>query len=262
MKKTLLTVITGLLTIFGFAQTTATDFTANDCSGNSHTLFTELDAGKVIVLTWVMPCVTCIKPTSIVANTTQGYASSNPGRVKFYLVDDYADDACSVLTDWATQNSISTNATFSNAIIDPLIYGGFGGVMQKTIVLGGANHTVFFNVNGAIPDNPVDLRTAIANALAATSGVVNNNNVILGLSLFPSPASVASKLNYTLTKSTSVTIDILTILGEKVNSISVGTQSPGKHEYQLNLESLSEGTYFVKLNVGDATQTIKLSVVR
>ena len=60
MKKTLLTAISGLFTILGFAQTTATDFTANDCGGTSHTLFTELNAGNVIVITWVMPCSSCI----------------------------------------------------------------------------------------------------------------------------------------------------------------------------------------------------------
>ena len=197
MKKILLSATAGLFTILGFGQTTATDFTANDCSGNSHTLFTELDAGKVIVLTWVMPCITCIPVASTAATTVQGYASSNPGRVKFYLVDDYADDACSVLTDWASTNSISPNAVFSDAKIKTSDYGGFGGEMQKTIVLGGTNHTVFYNLNGAITTAP--LQTAINNALAA-SGIVNNNDVILGLSLYPSPASVASKLTYTLTK--------------------------------------------------------------
>ena len=44
MKKTLL-IIFAILTSLGFAyaQTTATNFTTNDCDGISHTLFDELD---------------------------------------------------------------------------------------------------------------------------------------------------------------------------------------------------------------------------
>lgn len=56
MKKLLLAFSQLLLSGFmAFGQTTATDFTVNDCGGTSHNLFTELDAGKVIVLCWPMP---------------------------------------------------------------------------------------------------------------------------------------------------------------------------------------------------------------
>ena len=260
MKRTLLTAIAGLFAICSFAQTTATDFTANDCAGNSHTLFTELDAGKVIVITWVMPCVACISVASTAATTAQGYSSSHPGRVKFYLADDFADDPCADLTSWASTNSISPNATFSSSLINPLNYGGFGGEMQKTLVLGGTSHSVFYNVNGVVTTGA--LQTAINSALAATAGVKANNDIILELSVFPSPASSITKINYTIINSSNVNIDVINVLGEKVNSIFIGTQSPGKHEYQLNLESLCEGIYFVKLNAGDTTQTISLSVVR
>ena len=37
-----------LIVDFSFAQTTATDFTTNDCDGVSHHLFEELDNGDVI----------------------------------------------------------------------------------------------------------------------------------------------------------------------------------------------------------------------
>lgn len=60
MKKTLL-IIFAILTSLGFAyaQTTATNFTTNDCDGISHTLFDELDDDKVIIISWVMPCTAC-----------------------------------------------------------------------------------------------------------------------------------------------------------------------------------------------------------
>ncbi len=257
MKKTLLSLCIAITANVGFSQT-AVDFTVNDCASNSHHLFAELDAGTVVVITWVMPCIACIPVASTAATTAQGYSSSYPGRVKFYLVDDYADDLCVDLVSWASTNSISPNSTFSNAAINMADYGGPGGEMQKTIVLGGSTHTVFYNVNGAITTGP--LQTGINNALAA-SGIADNNDIRLGLNVFPNPASSNSKINYTLTNSTKVRIDLLNLLGEKINTAFVGTQSPGKHEYPINMESLSEGVYFVELHAGEATQTAKLTVV-
>jgi len=259
MKKTLLTALIGIAANFCFAQTTATDFTVNDCAGNSHHLFSELDAGTVIVMTWVMPCSACIAVASTAATTAQGYASSYPGRVKFYLVDDYADTPCNTLTGWASTNVISPNASFSDAAINMANYGGPGTSMQKTIVLGGSSHTVFYNVNGTVTTGP--LQTAITNALTA-AGVVNYENLIQGLNLFPSPASSTTKIIYSISKATDISIDLMNVLGEKINTVSVGTQSPGKHEYQMNMESLSEGIYFVKLNAGEQSQTVKVTVAR
>src|ERR1035437_9794087 len=102
MKKTLLSVLIGIAANLSFAQT-ATDFTVNDCAGSSHHLFAELDAGTVIVLTWVMPCSQCIPGAATAAATSKKYSTSYPDRVKFYLVDDPTGGyVCSTLTSWAT----------------------------------------------------------------------------------------------------------------------------------------------------------------
>jgi hypothetical protein len=59
------TILIGLL-FFCFVNSsisqTAADFTANDCNGTSHHLFAELNAGKVVVVAFVMPCTDCIGP--------------------------------------------------------------------------------------------------------------------------------------------------------------------------------------------------------
>src|SRR5438067_299698 len=60
MKKILLFVSFLLINGITFGQTTATDFTATDCNSASQSLFTELNAGKIVVLIWVMPCSVCI----------------------------------------------------------------------------------------------------------------------------------------------------------------------------------------------------------
>ncbi len=257
MKKSLLFFTALFASVLVSAQTTAVNFTCNDCAGASHTLFTELDAGKVIVITWVMPCGACIAGASTAAATVQGYASSNPGVVKFYLVDDYANTACHTLDSWASTNSITSNAECSDAVISMSDYGISG--MPKTIVLGGTSHTVFYNQSGT----PVvsDLQTAINSAIAAT-GIIENNKVNAGLTLFPNPAVNSAKLKYTLSKQASVNIDIVNVTGEKIISVSLGVQAAGKQEYDINLESLSSGIYFAKLYEGETSESVKLTVTR
>ncbi|MBL7984152.1 MAG: hypothetical protein JNM91_04100, partial [Flavobacteriales bacterium] len=62
MKKLFSALTASALALSGVAQTTALDFTANDCDGMSHNLFTELEAGDVVIIELVMmgcqPCVT------------------------------------------------------------------------------------------------------------------------------------------------------------------------------------------------------------
>lgn len=257
MKKTLLSLLISSAIISGSAQT-ATNFTTNDCASVSHTLFTELDAGKVIVLCWVMPCASCIGPASTDAAAVQGFASSFPGRVKFYLFDDNGGTNCSTLSSWASSNSITADAIFQNAgnVVKMTDYGSAG--MPKTVVLGGANHTVFYNVNGTVSSSA--LQTAITNGLNATTGIAEPIS-ISGLNLFPNPADNRSEISYSLSTSSDIRIDIYNIVGENVSTVFSGVQNAGEHSAAIETQKLLNGIYFVKLTTGNSEKTIKLSVV-
>ncbi len=259
MKKVLLTALIGLALTFGFAQT-AVNFTATDCASTSHTLFTELDAGKVVVICWPMPCGACITGAKNCANAVQSFATSNPGQVKFYLVDDAGNTSCSTLSSWASTNSIVADAKFGNAgnTIKMTDYGTSG--MPKLVVLGGPSHTVYYNVNGA--GSVSAIQSAINNALSAMTGIAEANKNISAVSVFPNPATTNAKINYTLTTSVDVTIEVVNLLGEKVSFVSLGKQSVGKQEYEINLEALSAGSYFIKLNTGETSETVKVTVTR
>jgi Leucine-rich repeat (LRR) protein len=162
MKKLLLILLA--LPMIGLAQTTATDFTTNDCDGITHNLFDSLDAGNVIVIAWVMPCGGCITPSLAAYDAAQTFAISHPGIVDFYLVDDYANTSCASLVNWGNSNSMPLNTAFSSSAISMSDYGSAG--MPKVVVLGGSSHSVYYNVN----NNQINLngvQTAINNALAA-----------------------------------------------------------------------------------------------
>jgi hypothetical protein len=154
MKKIKFTML-ALLTCVSMtnAQTTATDFTENDCNGVSHHLFSELDAGKIIVVAFVMPCGTCAPPSLAAYNAVQSYATSNPGRILFYLADDTGATTCSTLSSWGNTNAMPLATVFSTTSFVQSQYGTPG--MPKIMVLGGTDHEVLYNANSGVTTSAV-----------------------------------------------------------------------------------------------------------
>ena len=259
MKKILLiayVLITGMSFLNG--QTTATNFTCNDCGGTNHDLFTELNSGKVIVIVWVMPCTSCIGPAQSAYTEVQNYASSNPGQVKYYLCDDAANTSCTTLNTWANANGLSgASAIFSNSGVVESTYGSGG--MPKIVVLGGSNHTVFYNQNG--PLDVSNFNTAINNALAAAVGIEENTMDHFKLALFPNPITDKKTIvTYNLKSNEEITIEIYNALGAKVKNVLNERQSIGKNDLQIDLSSFTSGSYFIKLRNGNKFNVIKFVI--
>ena len=258
MKKILLTAVIALSGISAIAQTTATNFNVNDCSGANHDLFTELDAGKIIVIAFVMPCSSCIAPSLSAYTEVQNYASTYPGRVKFYLSDDVGTSSCTTITNWGTTNGMtSPDAVFCNTAVKQADYGAAG--MPKIVVLGGSTHSVLFNQNNGL--NVTNFNNAIMAGL--TTGINENSNGNFQLSLFPNPVT-ENKITFTynLTQPVNPKVEIYNVLGEIVKSFVIENNTIGKQETTINFESLTNGIYFIKLNVENSSQTVKFTVTK
>jgi hypothetical protein len=165
MKKVKLLLLALGLSLAAQAQTTGTDFSSNDCAGNNHQLFAELNDGKVVILCWVMPCIHCVDPALAASAVVKSYDSLFPGKVVFYMLDDYGNSNCSALQTWADENGITPNAMFSNSSISMSAYGSAG--MPKTVVLAGNEHKVHLNNNGDL--NYSMLKNAVSNALVTAN---------------------------------------------------------------------------------------------
>lgn len=256
MKKLILSLLFLQITTAQFlGQTYATDFNATDCNGNSHHLFSELDAGKVIVIAWVMPCQTCITDPLSAFYDVESYASSHPGQVIFYMADDYANTSCSSLESWATNYGMSNCTKFSDPAIDMADYGQPG--MPKIVVLGGLDHKVYFNQNSASQG----INLAIDQALNDITSINNNLLMNIEISSYPNPADNILNLSYQIDRNTEINIEIYTILGSKVISYkSDFTSSIGDQIEKINVSSLSNGTYFLKLSNQEMDRTLKFTI--
>ncbi len=260
MKKVFIILTTGIMLIapsVSFSQT-AVDFTADDCDGNSHHLFSELDEGKIVVISFVMPCITCIGPTLSALSTVQNYAISHPGKVVFYIVDDAADSPCSTISAWANNNEMTGITTFSNPSVVETPY-GLGG-MPKIVVLGGVDHKVYFIQNNGL--NTTNLTSAINEALASSTGVNEESILDFHLTTYPNPAIDRLLFNYVLTQSTEVSFDIYNLTGSKVKNTLSEKFGSGAHEGNFDIHELKNGVYFLKMSVGKFSQSVKFIISR
>jgi len=242
-----------------YTQTTATDFTVNDCVGNSHHLFSELDEGKIIVIAWVMPCGGCINPSQAAYNVVESYATTNPGQVFFYLVDDYANTNCATLTSWAIGNDLDNSTVFSNSAIDMSDYGVDG--MPKIVVLAGSEHNICYNLNTF--SDGAGVQAVIDSALAVSMfGFNEMSNQNFQLSIFPNPTvNKTLTVGYNLINNADVAFEFYNEFGMVVKSLNLNEQNEGNYEKQVDVSDLSKGTYFLKLTAGEKFDKLKFVIV-
>lgn len=261
MKKNLLLI---LILAFGkleFAQT-AVDFTAPDCSGTSHNLFTELNAGKIIVLVWVMPCGTCISDAKAGYDAAQSFATSNPGRVIYWLVDDIGNSTCSTVSSWANTNGIVTNniTVFSNSgnKIDEANYGG--SAMPHVLVLGGMNHRVYYNKRNGNNDGAA-ITSAIDQVLA--SGIVAPNGEKENpIEIYPNPAKDKITLIGLNDFTTYHAIEIYDVFGKEIHAIKPSNKYQLRGALEISLPpSIPSGNYMLRIKNETESYNLRFMIV-
>ncbi len=162
---TTLFALSALLTLN--AQTTALDFTANDCDGVPHNLFSELEAGNAVILEMVMMgCQPCITAAQSLTENVLPYVS-DPTRVKLFSIGFSNSVTCTQINNWKTANGF-THPVFAGMSAQTTYYGGMG--MPTVVVLGGgSSHTVYYSELGhANSENPAIIE-AVNTALAAAT---------------------------------------------------------------------------------------------
>jgi len=245
-------IITAILTTLGFAyaQTTATDFTTNDCNGDSHNLFSELDTGNVIVIAFVMPCGPCETYSLPAYSAVQSFATSHPGRVHFYIADDYGTTACGTLNNFASNMPIST--IFSSTDVIMTDYSDLGTGMPKVVVLAGSDHHIYYNKNDAAIKF-TGVQGAINDALNAPLAIEQAEENHFKLLTFPNPVNNILNVSYDKGKSETITFSVIDVLGKIVIQGNKLTTS-------IDVSSLNNGNYFLKVSSETSSESIPFLV--
>ncbi len=230
-----------------FSQTNATDFTANDCNGISHNLFTELDNGKVIVIAWVMPCLTCITDPLAAFAEVQNYEISHPDKVRFYMVDDYANTSCSTLSTWAVNYGMDNCVKFSDPSISMSDYGVNG--MPKIVVIAGLDHKIYFNKNSS--HQGIDV--AISQAISST-GLLEEYHNEIKTKIYPNPSQDNINIEFSKGSLGNIKVEIINILGEVKFSLKAN-QLSSENILNLDINSLENGVYILKTSINSSEES-------
>ena len=262
MKNIILIAILAIAVNTGFAQM-PNNFVGKDCTGQQHDFFAELDQGKVIVLCWVMPCAGCISPAQTTHDIVKSYQAQYPGKVLFYLVDDYSNTNCTSLGTWGDQHKMPASlfsARFSSQFIVMTDYGKNG--MPKVVIVGGKDHKVYYNANNEVEAELI--LNSINSAIEQTTSVQEQPKTDqLHLMLNPNPSTTnETVLSFSLTKSSSVVVDVISESGSVVKSVSAQSYDAGTHKTAINTSELPSGTYFVRVFSNVGVDVVKCIVVR
>lgn len=107
--------------------------------------------------------------------------------------------------------------------------------------------------------SPTDYINTIANPVTIT-GIKEVAFVSNTTSIYPNPASGNATINVDLKQNNKVTITVLNLVGQVVETLNVGDVNPGKHAYSLDLNKLNSGLYLVNISIGSKVVTQKLNV--
>jgi hypothetical protein len=91
----------------------------------------------------------------------------------------------------------------------------------------------------------------------------SNEATTLSLSNYPNPAWSSTKIVYSITERTPVTLAVYDVMGREVSRLVSGEmQDAGSYEADLNVTKLPSGSYTYKLSAGEKTMTGTLTVAK
>jgi hypothetical protein len=238
MRRSFLFLLAGLMCYGSIsAQSTALDFTTTDCSGNPHHLFAELDAGKVVVISFVMlGCSPCIVGTQNLKGLVAGYEATHPGRVKLYSFGYLDSYTCSQMQSWKAANNFQ-HPMFSGGETQVTYYGGMG--MPTIVVLAKGTHDVLFRKLGFLISDKPAITAAIEEGLTWSPSGIGDDLASHGIHLFPTLMS--EQLLIQSDNLLTGEISLMGIQGNLVKSITVVNET----RIEIPVSDLSKGIYTV-----------------
>jgi len=244
MKNFTTILLLGFFQQIGIAQVTvAQDWTKTDCAGIDHTLFSELDAGNVVIMELIMldGCMPCINAANLMQPVIAQYNANYADRVKWYTMGYNDTYACEALISWKSDNEINCTAQFVEGADQVDYYGGIG--MPNIIIVGRNTHTVYYNHFGFVPADTISFADAIEYALGIAEPVAVDEQQTRELNIIPNPSQDFIQISGLPATPFSLTI---------VNSSGAKVFYTLSNSTDIDIRSFASGLYYVKILSGDS----------
>ena len=132
-----------------------------------------------------------------------------------------------------------------------LEYGSYGGDSLVEMVIADIRvGTKWSDVSSAL--TPTGVRTA-NNTIPSEFALSQN---------YPNPFNPSTKIEYSVAKTSFVTLKVFNVLGQEVATLSSGIQSPGNYSSTFNASRLTSGIYFYRLQAGGVNITKKMLLMK
>lgn len=245
--------------------TTAVDFDVTDVHGNDYNLFDILAGGQYVLVDFFFttcgPCIASV-PT---LNTLYTDYGCNTGDV-FFISMDSGDTEAEVLqyeSDYGgLLPSVSGNDGAGNAVVS-----AYGITAFPTVILIAPNHDIISqdiwpvteaNYEAAIAGTPITPQSC---SITGIKKFDLTTTAIVGM--YPNPAVIGSKMDFTVHRAERVSFDIYNMLGAKVTTIEPALFMEGLHTLDLPVVELSTGQYFINMMIDQNRVDVKkFSVIK
>jgi len=128
--------------------------------------------------------------------------------------------------------------------------------------LSDADLDLIFNwiLQGASDTAVIDPDTVAGDICDLNVGIRTLPSEIVSLSAYPNPATDIFSLSYTLQHSALVTMDLLDVTGQKIETIFIENQNSGK-QIKTILPDTHAGIFLIRLTIGNSSQYIEKIVL-
>ncbi len=97
------------------------------------------------------------------------------------------------------------------------------------------------------------------NMVGIESIAIESSNGV-DLKLFPNPATTHTTVQYNLSSTSNVSLELYDINGRRISTLNQGSRPAGLHSVEMDCSNLNKGVYMVRIISNSATQTSKLVI--
>lgn len=89
---------------------------------------------------------------------------------------------------------------------------------------------------------------------------VEELNTMLGVQVYPNPSNGLTRISMNAPENGKLSLNLVDILGRTVASVYNGSVNAGEQVYNVDVNSIDAGIYFLQINYNDKTSAVKLIV--
>lgn len=211
----LLLLVFSFISLKGFNQSIAPNWTLDDCNSVSHTLQNYLDSQEVVVMEFAMGCASCTQAAGHLMNLKNQYAITHPGKVNWFYMDYWGNTCVDVNTAIA---SFNFDAGFINCQAQKDDYYPSVFPMPAIIIAAGNYHTVIYQSLTWYNSDTSLIKTAI-DQFFNTVGLEDQSSND-EISVYPNPATDVLNIDLNTLKENSFQgLEVYDLQGKKMKLV-------------------------------------------